>query len=167
MASKEVAETPSASNLRLDPLSLKAIGKIIDDKMEDRDDKLLGQVKAMVSSPEQGSPLGESLRSGGQATFQSSTETTSSLPQMQPRHLTKAGGSSPTRQPQGPKQPWVSPNTHNAKGVRKPLPVQASAATRSRRDENNIIKPKWWLKVPSMPQYRMPPPSRRRRAASG
>ena len=42
-------KTASSSNLRLDTMSLHAIAKIVDNKLEDRDDRLLGQVKALIS----------------------------------------------------------------------------------------------------------------------
>jgi len=38
----------NSPNLRLDAISLKAIARIVDDKLLDRDDRLLGQVKAML-----------------------------------------------------------------------------------------------------------------------
>ena len=48
------------SNLRLDPVSLRAIARIVDDKIEHRDDLLLGKMKAIVETAT--SPVGSPLK---------------------------------------------------------------------------------------------------------
>lgn len=53
------AESKS-SNLRLDAMSLKAIAKMVDNKLVDRDYRLLGQVKALITHVGNGTSVSES-----------------------------------------------------------------------------------------------------------
>lgn len=125
-AAAKSTNSSSSPNLRLDPLSLRAIGKIIDDKMVDRDDKILGQMKAIVehNSPN-GSPLGGSMKTqlrskavdSGSVLHSNSVEV-SSLPSLQQRHM---------KTDEKPKAPWVSPNA-KAPRTNKKMQVQQQQA---------------------------------------
>ena len=46
----EISDFKTSNNLRLDPVSLKAIARIVDDKIVDREDRFLGQMKALVDN---------------------------------------------------------------------------------------------------------------------
>ena len=134
-SSSHVKSSSSSSSLRLDAVSLKAIAKVIDNKLEDRDDRLLGQVKAMITHVKGDglgvkSPLRTSEKSegnGGTNNFFSqsaSAVATHSLPFLStggythdksPRSEAPLRGSKPISSPRRhqPHNPHVAKNANN------------------------------------------------------
>lgn len=161
----------SSSNLRLDAVSLKAIAKVIDNKLEDRDDRLLGQVKAMLTHVKadgfaKSPPLTNGKREGsGAATnffSQSASVATQSLPSLltggyyqdkSPRDAAPLRGSKPISSPRRhqPHNPHAAKNASNFldPGHSKPRWLGISQLSNHLPEERSNLRQNLVVGVPS------------------